>query len=182
MSDPTVAPRRATILLYQGDDRERLEQLLADIEGKSATAAAAPARMADTDTDVAEAVEAYNAFLPEAEARATKVVVQAIGNRKWRRLRNEHTKPGEDGGDGEVDMEAFSDALLTFADDANPEMRTIAEPRFDHPGKLDAFLDSLSEADYNRLFTAAYAVNYTAGVSDPKALDVSVLTLPNDAT
>lgn len=173
LSDPSVAPRRTTVLLFQGDDRERMERLLADVQGATAAAASQTARTSDEAAAVV-AVESYNAFLPEAEARAVRVVVQALGRREVRSLRAAHMKEAKDGGE-DLDMEGFSDALLSHDG-------TIIEPEFDHPGKRDAFLDSLSDADFDRLFTAAYAVNFLPGVVDPKELNVSDLTLPSDET
>lgn len=167
----SVTPRRATVLLFQGDDRERLEELLADIESTTAVAAATPSRIGDTDTDALAALQAYNAFVEEAKERAVKVVVQALGRRKWRDLRREHTTTSEDG--EELDQEGFADVLVPAS---------VVEPQFDTRAELEAFLDELNDADFSRLFTAAYAVNYTAGVVDPKAFSVSDLTQQNDET
>ena len=183
MPDSSIERRTATVLLYQGRDRERMEELLAEVEGSTADAVTGPtARMSDVDEGIAEAVEAYNAFLPEAKERAVKVVVQAIGGRRWRQLRADHTKRDAEGGP-ELDTESFADALLTFdVGEGRARMRTIVQPEFDDAAGLDGWIDALSDADYERVFTAAYAVNYSAGVVDPKGLNVSELMATSDET
>lgn len=169
-----LKPRQATVVLYQGDDMDRLAEL-----NRAAEQAIGGNR---NDAGAAES-EAFNAFLAEAAERAVEVVIQSIGRRRWRDLVVAHpprmveSAPDEQGKttlvehDDDVqwgvNTETFSRALLLFADE---EQRTIALPAFDTEAELVAFVDDeLPEGDFERLWIAAFTLNATPSRS-PKAL------------
>lgn len=172
----SVTPRSTRVLLYQGDDRRRLRELLDDVSN-AAVAEDSPVRIADTGTG--HAVEAYNTFLAEAEGRAVAVELQALPRRKYRAMVTEHTttKKGEDGEPVDtVDDFALADLLVPAC------MALAGTPRFDTDAERDTFLDALNDADFSRLYTGAVEVNTSQGVVDPKSLSVSDLTLSSDET
>jgi hypothetical protein len=156
-----LTARTARIPLYQGDDLEKIEGLRADVE-RARLASSGPARVGDTFSGVAAAQAALMAACEEAEPRAVAVVVKALGRRQWRSLVQEH--PARDGEKEDemlgVNAEAFPDALVPAS---------ILEPAFDTPADRDDFLDSLSDADFNRLFRAAFTLNRVPA-DDPKDL------------
>ena len=107
----TLKPRTATVVIYQGDDLERLGELkreaalaerLAqdDLDAARRSARGAPLRGGDPDPLVeAEAAfeaavkptrDAYDAFLDEAVERAVEVEVQALGRKRFRALVEVH--------------------------------------------------------------------------------------------
>ena len=161
MSSPTLSARTARIPLYQGDDLARIESLRADVE-RAKLSASGPARIGDTGSDLAAAKLALTEACEEAEPRAVVMVVQALGRRQWRALVTEH--PARDGESQDemmgVNSESFPDALVPLS---------IAEPEFPSHADRDAFLDALSDADFNRLFRAAFTLNRVPA-DDPKDL------------
>ena len=161
MSSPTLSARTARIPLYQGDDLALIETLREVVE-RARLSAAGPARVGDTGSDLATAKVALQVACEEAEPRAVVVVVKALGRRQWRSLVTEHparddTKEDEALG---VNADTFPDALVP---------PSIAEPEFPSHADRDAFLDSLSDADFNRLFRAAFVLNRVPA-DDPKDL------------
>lgn len=168
---PSVKPRTATVLLYQGDDRTRLEELLAEVAGE--VAKAGPSRVGDG----ARAVEAYNAVLPEAESRAVRVVLRALPRSRYREMVDAATETVEQvdvNDDGvKVTREVESVNQVRFADALVPA--SLLEPAFDTDGQRQAFLDDLSDADFSALFTEAVRLNQSRGITNPKALSVSDL-------
>ena len=172
MSSPTVSPRTDRIQLYQGDDLARIESLRKDVE-RAKLSASGPARVGDTGSDLAAAKLALQVACEEAEPRAVVVVVQHLGRRKFRTLVSAH--PPRDGEKEDeylgVNADTFPEALLEFVDDADPDSpaRTIVEPEFVNKAAVAKFLDSLSDADYNRIFRKAMVLN-RAPADDPKDL------------
>ena len=161
MSSPTLTARTTRIPLYQGDDLALIESLREDVE-RAKLSAGGPARIGDTGSDLAAAKLALQAACEDAEPRAVVVIVQALGRRQWRSLVADHparddTKEDEALG---VNADTFPDALVP---------PSIAEPEFPSHADRDAFLDSLSDADFNRLFRAAFVLNRVQA-DDPKDL------------
>ncbi|HET8614292.1 MAG TPA: hypothetical protein VFL94_02120 [Actinomycetales bacterium] len=186
-----VRPRTTKVLLFQGEDRQRFEELLAEVQRE---AAPGPKRIADTAA--ADAVEAYNAFIDEAQERAVTVLLRALGRTKWRAMVAEHTRPvkvkrpvtekreAPDGAvvetsrfveveEDQLDEPGFAPVLVAAS---------MLEPGFDTAVERDEFLDALSDADFSRLYTAAWVLNQSSGVVDPKPLNVSDLTPSSDET
>jgi hypothetical protein len=99
------------------------------------------------------------------------VVVKALPRRKFRAMVAAH--PARDGEREDdalgVDADAFPETLLSFVDDMDASVRTIVAPEFANRAAIEAFLDSLSDADFNRLFRAAFVLNRVPA-DDPKDL------------
>lgn len=125
-----LKPRTATVVLYQGDDMERLAELRRDADHAEVqahadlqSAARAPKRGGDEEPIEAfrEAVrstrDALNAFIDEAATRAVEVRLQAIGSTRFAELLLAHP-PRKVQVDGKtVDHEddaAFADYLSQF--------------------------------------------------------------------
>lgn len=161
MSGPTLSARTTRIPLYQGDDLARIESLRADVERAKLTSTGS-ARLGDDGSDVATAKAALAAACEEAEPRAVIVVVKALGRRQWRSLVATHpVREGEKEDEAlGVNAESFPDALVP---------PSIAEPEWPTPADRDAFLDALSDADFNRIFRAAFVLNRVPA-DDPKDL------------
>ncbi|MCW2496399.1 hypothetical protein [Jatrophihabitans sp.] len=126
----------------------------------------------------------YDAFVDEAAERALTIELHAIGRKRFRDLMAEHPprkvlvkvepapdaeedavptvveRDHEDDAGYDVNTETFPDALLTFIDPENPEVRTIAAPEFASRSAARAFLDDeLEEGDFPGLWVAAYYLN-----------------------
>ena len=161
MSSPTLSARTQRIPLYQGDDLAHIESLRAAVERAKLAAGGVP-RVGDTGSDVAAAKAALTAACEEAEPRAVIMVVKALGRRQWRSLVDAH--PARDGEKEDemlgVNADSFPDALVPVS---------IAEPTWPTPADRDSFLDGLSDADFNRLFRAAFTLNRVPA-DDPKDL------------
>ncbi len=152
-------------------------------------------RLGDADESLAEALssarevlaekraaaqekrDAYDAFIPEAAERAVEVVLQAIGNRRFRQLLLQHPPrkvPGpeneqvvhEDDAEFDVNSATFPDALLRFADEDDPDRRTIAAPEFTHKALAEFLDDEIEFGNFERLWQTAYALNRGASI-DP---------------
>lgn len=171
MSDPILSARTATILLYQGDDQARLDELAAEVD--RARVAGSPSRLNDVD-GYAAAVDAYRDFASEAKDRAVAVVVRALGRRQWRSLVDAH--PVREGNERDaaygVNFDSFGDALVP---------PSIAAPEFTTPADRDAFLDGLSDVDFGRLYQAAFALNRVPA-TDPKDLIAFAAIRSSDET
>ena len=161
MSSPTLTARTTRIPLYQGDDLARIESLRADVE-RAKLAASGPARIGDTGSDLTAAKMALTEACEAAEPNAVIVIVQALGRRQWRSLVAEHGPR-----DGEKEDEYLGVNADTFPDALVP--LSLAEPEFPSHADRDAFLDALSDADFNRLFRAAFTLNRVPA-DDPKDL------------
>lgn len=182
----TVARRRETVHLYQGEDLDRLTALAQTAADARAAEASTPAKSRlMSDTGAQEAVEAFNAFRNEARGRATAVVIEALGRVAWRDLVRAHPpreqtvtddegKPttvlhDEDGAG--INFDTFPDALVPAS---------IVEPEFGSDEDRAAFVDNLSDPDFYRLYGVAWTLNRSA--ADPKALPVYDAIPENDAT
>lgn len=181
-------PRKTTILIYHGDDFERLAELRREVEiahRKAESESTAPRRFGDLPetVDVQAAEDAYDAFVDEAAERAEAWVLNPIGHGEFRQLLKDHaprtvsetdengktvesTHP-EDEGWG-FNTETFPKALLEFIDPDDDAIRTVVEPAFDTVAALRKRLKRLSVGEYDSIWTAAYMLN-SGGVADPKA-------------
>lgn len=125
-----LKPRTATVVLYQGDDMERLAELRREADAAEAqahadlqSAARAPLRAGDEEpleefrAAVQPARDALNAFIDEAAERAVEIRLQAIGSTRFAELVLAHP-PRKVQVDGKtVDHEddaAFADHLSHF--------------------------------------------------------------------
>lgn len=158
-------PRTRTIILLQGEDQDRLDELDAEVDrleaaAKRATASRAPATLDEADP-LPDARAELEAFAAEAQERGEKVVVRAVGRKVWRELVGKHGP--RDGNDNDkavgVNEDTFPDALVPAC---------IASPVFTSEVKRDEFLDGLSSAQFDQIYYTAFALNRTTG-ADPKA-------------
>lgn len=161
----TITPRTYQVTIYHGDDQARIADLVQrigeakeregrDENGKSRRAGAVP--------DSVRLTAEHDALVVEAKERAVPVTLQALGRKQWRSLVAAH--PPREGNDEDkavgVDESAFPDALVPAS---------IVEPKFDIPADRDAFLDSLSDAQFGQLYSVAFYLNRSFGEA-PKAL------------
>lgn len=176
MSISPLSPRIHTVTLYQGDDlanlealaqkvnalREELEDAKKDakdapplLNGETDPVAEAKARLADAEVE-------HDNFLAQAEPRAVKIVLRALGRKTFRQLVDSH--PPREGNDDDknagVNEDTFVEALVPLA---------IASPTFSSDAEREAFLDSLTAAQFRSLYLWAYALNTVEGAT-PKAL------------
>lgn len=152
MSAPQIKPRSTTVILFQGDDFDRIEAARVVVE--AAVVSTAPTRLNDADP-VRAAAQAYDVLVAEAAGRGVHVEVRAVPRRKWRELVLAHP-PRED---DETDK-AFGFNYLTLGDDLVPASV---------PAEFDtAWLDDLSDAHFSQLYSAAVQMNQGQS-PDPKA-------------
>lgn len=166
-----LKPRTKTVSLFQGDDLVRHEELLAEMQRTAQGISGTSARLGDDPKVAARlAAEAFNAFKDEAEERAAKVEIRAVGRKTWRDLVAKHpARPDED------DDEARGFNVDTFADDLIPAC--IVEGQFASIADRDAFLDDLPDGLWNLLYRECVDLNLSTG-PDPKAR----ISLPADPT
>lgn len=182
-----ITPRTRTIVLLQGDDDERLEELRAvakRLREKAGTLEARAERLrprrgqpgevqllgdddpwaeakeaAEAAAAEAEAAEqAADSFAEEAKGRAVTVVMRSIGFKKWKSLAAKHP-PRED---NEHDAIARYN-IDTAPDDLVPPC--LASPSMDDDEKR-SFLEALSFGNFDKLAWAAHALNTGRG-ADP---------------
>lgn len=176
----TIKPRTASVVIYQGDDLERLAELRRDVDVAERAEEGRGRRIGD-DSGAQEARDAFDAFVDEAAERAVEVEVTALKRRQFRSLMAEHPPrkvAGEDGQETHPDDAGFDVNVETFAEAFLP--LSITAPTFDTPADRDDFLDGLSDGDYERIFATAYWLNRTPG-GDPKAARYSPASLSSDA-
>jgi hypothetical protein len=162
----TITPRTEDVYLYQGDDLARIRDLEAEVD------AAAPAglrRIGDPSV-ILTAAAARDEFVNDAKQRAVRVTVQAMGRKRWRKLVMEHPpRPGDDGDTRYgFNQDTMADPLVERSVVAMTSPDPTYAPNMGNPAERDEFLDSLSDGDFSRIYSAAVRLN--AGVEDaPKA-------------
>lgn len=167
--------------LWAPADRVRLEELQEALNSALNNASAmsgAPQSMGDDSPNDAarEAAAELDAFVEEAKTRARVVRMVALPRKAWRSLKAKHpirmesyTKKDAEGNEETVERPHKLDEVRgfnveTMADDLVPE-----SIEFDGSNSArDAFLDGLSEPDFDSLYGAALKVN-VAGFTPPKA-------------
>lgn len=157
-----ITPRTRSILLLQGEDQDRLDELEAEV-ARLAPKKGQP-QTPLTSGEVSEhdaAIEAVESFCAEASERGVSVVLRAVGRKTWREFVAKHSPRPDHEADKAVGVneETFPDALVPAS---------IASPTFTSDTERDAFLDALSSAQFDQLYYTAFALNRTTG-SDPKA-------------
>lgn len=162
----TITPRTTVVTLLQGDDFDPIVENAEAVD--KAARSVAPMRLGDTTDEVSEATESFNEFMETANDRALKVRLTALGRKAYRSLLNEHPVRMVDSEDGPVthkddanwgfNRETFGDALVPLC--MGDEFGTLEE--------REAFLDSLADADFSKLYFAAINLNQGPG-PDPKA-------------
>ncbi|WP_292605973.1 hypothetical protein [Nocardioides sp. REDSEA-S30_B4] len=163
----TITPRTATVAIYHGDDLEHLAELYRAAELAQRRAAGTALRVGDDDAEAQTARDAYDAAADEAAERAVIVRLTQVGRKAFRALLVEHA-PREGNEDDErvgYNEDTFPEALL---------LESVTEPEMNR-ANLTAFLDAVSDGDFEKLFTAAYMLNRTPG-ADPKDVKFSAGT------
>lgn len=164
-----LKPRTKLVSLYQGDDLTRHDELLAEMERAARGIGGTSARLGDDPQAAARAAaEAFNAFKDEAEERAAKIELRAVGRKAWRDMVAAHPPRPDNDAD-----EARGFNVDKFADDLIPAC--IAEGQFPSAADRDAFLDDLPDGLWNLLYSECLKLNQAIG-PDPKAR----LSLPLD--
>jgi hypothetical protein len=172
--------RTTTVVLYQGDDMAKLQELdqACDVALRLATAGTdGPKRIGDgTDLSDAQAkAEARDKFAESVIEHATIVELGGLPRHTWRDLKKKHPPKADDQTDAAYgfDKDGLGDELVPLS--------VVSVDPVVQPGDLAAFLDGLTEAQFDNLFHSAYDLNVNQG-TDPKASVVSVLTLLRDET
>lgn len=183
-----LTPHTRTEILLQGEDEERLSdlrataaELRAKAEGlrRKAASTRADALLADSDewaeaeAAAKAAEEAAEAFASEANERGVKVVMRHIGRKKWREIIAKHPPREGDAGDKVARYN-----VDTAPDDIVPAC--LASPALNDADR-EAFLDSLSDGQFDRLAWLAHEVNRSFG-ADPTPRLLSVSSQTSDAT
>lgn len=192
MSKIELKPETKTVPLFQGDDLEEIDRLREAVSSAMSQGGLTPT-LDETDDPVLAAAKAHDDFVTEATERAVKIDVKVLSRRQWRSLKAEHPprmvteKVLAD--DGETEIEETEkphpeDKFLGFNTETMPDAlvpASIADGQFDTPADRDKFLDSLSDRNFSKLYSAAVWLN--AGVaSDPKADLSSVVRRMSGAT
>ena len=186
-----IKPRQAVVLIYQGDDIDRLADLRNAIE-RAARGDALLKRMGDESGSLSEALHAYDAFLDEANERAVKITITALRGDAYRDLIAQHPprQPVKDEsrevveewpGDEErgFNLDTVAEPLIFATLQRSAE---VARANGEEPQEFDTGdVGELSNADFNRLFADIVGLNDGSG-PDPKARLSSLLTQPSSET
>lgn len=167
----TVKPQTETVLLYQGDDLAHLRELKRAVDdAKLADESPLPRTLGEVSASET-ARDEYNEFIEEAKTRATAVVLQALGRKRWRSLVSQHPPRPDSDEDAAVGIneDTFAEALLAYVNPVDTNERTLLSPEFATAAEREKFLDHLTDAQIERLYVVAFALNRTFG-EDPKAL------------
>lgn len=162
-----LTPRTTTVILFQGDDIEPAMELLREVQ--SSASVSTPLRMGDSLSSIEGPVRDYDTFIEGASDRAVHLRLTALPRKAYRALLSEHPVrqvPAEDGSlqpepiDAEYgfNFETFGDALIGACVDLE---------QFDSEAERDEFIESLSDGDYSKVYSAALGLNRSLG-PDPK--------------
>lgn len=164
-----LKPRTASVVIYQGDDIERLSDLrrAAEIARRNFEAAQkAPRRIGDDlgEDDLREKQAAYDEFVDEAADRAAVVEVTAMKRAPFRKLMADHPPrdKNEDDDAYGVNMDTFPEPFLRESVTKIDVGDSVLSP-----GDTADLIEALSDGDYERVFTAAYFLNRAPG-ADPR--------------
>lgn len=157
----TITRRTVTFPLFQGDDLAEVQRL-AEAVNVAITSFDDDSPRLNSDPDPRRvAAQAYDEFVTDAETRAVSVTLMAVGRKEWREIVAKHPPREDDKADQRVGFN-----VQTLGDDAVPACLTA--PTFATDAAREEWLDSLSHAQFERLFNAAFELN--AGMApDPKA-------------
>lgn len=185
----TYTPPTEVVHLYLADDLERIQELVANLSGAINQHAldpetpAMPATLDEVPDETPDerkiAAKAHDDFVTEAAERATKIRIQAMGRKKWRALKDEHPPRLVDDTDQPRVEDSIGFNTDSMADDLVPA--SIAPDQFESDDERDDFLDSLTDQDFNRIYSAAVRLN-ERGVNVPKAEASSLLAQMFDET
>lgn len=164
-----IARRTEQVPLYTNEDQDRLTELLDAIEEARAASLSAPARRGDAP--VTEAAAAYDAFVPEAIARASLVNITALPKKQWRKMLLDYPPRAD------VTNEA-GEVVERFPEDRQHgfNVELIADPlvvasidldQFDSEDERQEWVDELDDPKFSRIFSAAVRIN-GRDIPDPK--------------
>lgn len=159
-----MKPRTITVTLFQGDDIAQAVELEAAVDA-AAPIPGVPRKVGAVDERLAEALTAYDQFVTEADSRAVKITLQALPRKAWRDLVTAH--PARDGDEQDEAYGFNTDAMadpLVMASITN--ISDAGEPV--DADSHEAEVDSLSDGDFSKLFSAAVRLNLDASPA-PKA-------------
>lgn len=175
---PTLTPRTRTVYLLQGEDEERLNDLretAAKLRAKANKIRkdTRPDEWTEADSVATAAEEAADQFAEEAQPRAVKVIMRSIGRKKWKALLKDH--PPREGDE--------SDKVARYNIDTAPEHTVpacLASPALPD-AEREAFLDDLSDAQFDYLARVAHDLNRRVG-ADPTQRLLSASSQTSDET
>lgn len=164
----TIVPRTSVVTIFQGDYLDRIRHLEAKYAAAVESEKSAPRMLSEVPESMGLAAE-HEALVAEAEGTALDITVQALGRKAWRALVAEH--PPREGVDSDVlvgvNESTFKDPLISVS---------IVSPVLSEDE-----LDQLSDADNDRLYLTAWALN-RGTPAGPKALHASPANQASDAT
>lgn len=159
-------PRTSTILLITGDYAERLDALIDEVREAERASDSGVRRLAD-GAQLLELRAAYDELRAEAEAAGVKVVLQAIGRREWRRLREKYP-PRTEGPEDVVKTDRLAGVNIEAIED-DLVYESLVEPSFDSRAQFDEWADDLSEGEFQTIAGRAWQLVNVARF-DPKSL------------
>lgn len=162
--DPVLTPRTVRVPLYRDADLDTIAALagqLATAKRRAENGTASTLLLGEID-DVTRITEEHDAAVAVADEHATWVDLQALPRRRWKDLVAEH--PPRDGNltdaKAGVNEATFSEAIVPLS---------ITKPTFSSDTAKAAFVDSLEDARFEKLYLAAFHLNRGLR-ADPKAL------------
>jgi hypothetical protein len=163
----TITRRSATLVIYQGDDLERLSDLRREVSVAGArlqNTIGSPRRGGDEDPKAAlrQAQQAFDDFVDEAAERAVEVRLQAMGRKPFRALLADHPARQVEDTDGK---QVDHDDDVDYGANTETMFEPLLSASIVEPADLD--LDALSDGDAERLFATAFWLNRSPG-GDPK--------------
>lgn len=181
------------VFIYKGEDLRRIAELkkTADTAERAYAQAVESGTARGGDSGHLDAREALREAVNDAATRAETVVVQHLGKTRWRALLAQHRPRyirrmidgqlqdvmDDDDAQFNVNTDSFPDALLSYVDPSDTEVRTILEPEFATPADRAKWLEKLRGGDFDKLWAVAYFLNSQQTI-DPKALLDSLSSSP----
>ena len=155
----TIEPRTAVVTIYIGDHLDQIRHL--ERRWAAIQEAMKGTHRPSDFPEAATLPEDHAALVAKAEETAIHVKLRSLGRRRWRELVDKHPPREEVKSDQEVGVNE-----TTFRDVLVPA--SIVEPAL-----TEDDLDQISDADFDRLYVTAFALN-RAPAASPKALRVSL--------
>lgn len=186
----TIQRRTDVVTIYPGDYLARIRHLERQAEASQAAEAGGGITL-DEAPDYLEIAREHDELVKEADERATHIKLQALPRRQWKALCKKHPVrtvekddvtekvAREDAAVG-VNEETFKEALV-FGDTVEIDGQMVPVRSIVEPALSTEELEELSDADFERVYLTAFALNRVTGGS-PKASLVSRMTQKTDET